>query len=131
MAEQAASAKVLVIGLNPYRVPGPWDPKPVAAAIEAGMRKFAEHDVSAESCLVGLDGHDDPEAMVTAALQAGAWDCVIVGGGIRTAEEQLELFERVINLIRCHAPHAAIAFNATPADTYEAAARWVEPRCSE
>ncbi len=52
---------------------------------------------SAQSCLVGLDGQDDSEGMVIAALQSHAWDCVIVGGGIRTAEDQLELFERVIN----------------------------------
>lgn len=120
-----------MIGLNPYRVPGPWDPKPVAVAIEAGMRKFGEHELSAESCLVGLDGRDDPEAMATAALPAHAWDCVVVGGGIRAAEDQLELFERVINLIRCHAPQAAIAFNAAPSDTYEAAARWIERSRSE
>jgi len=65
----------LRIGLNPYRVPGPWDPKPVAEAIEAGMRKFAEHGLSAQSCLVGLDGlggQDDSEGMVIAALQSHA-----------------------------------------------------------
>ena len=127
MSEPGATARVLVIGLNPYRVPGPWDPKPVAEAIDAGMRKFTEHNVSAESCLVGLDGQDDPEKMVTAALRADAWDCVIVGGGIRTSEDQLRLFERVINVVRVHAPDAAIAFNDTPMDTYEAAARWIGP----
>jgi len=39
---------------------------------------------------------------------------------------QLELFEQVINLVHRHAPDAAIAFSAAPADTYEAAARWVD-----
>jgi phosphoribosylformimino-5-aminoimidazole carboxamide ribonucleotide (ProFAR) isomerase len=95
------------------------------------MRKFAEHGLSAQSCLVGLDGLDDSEGMVIAALQSHALDCVVVGGGIRTAEDQRELFERVINQIRCHAPQAAIAFNATPADTYDAAARWVGPSRAE
>jgi hypothetical protein len=42
--------------------------------------------------LVVLDGSDDVKARVTAALQARSRDCVIVGGGIRTPEEQLELF---------------------------------------
>jgi hypothetical protein len=32
----------------------------------------------------------------------------------------------VINLVRRHAPDAAIAFNDTPAETFDAAARWVE-----
>lgn len=114
---------ILVIGLDPYRVPGPWDPKPVANAIEIGMKALADRGFHAEACLVGLDGSDDIEARVAAALQARSWDCVIVGGGIRTSEEQLELFESIINLIRRHAPRAAIAFNYTPRDLADAAAR--------
>jgi hypothetical protein len=51
---------------------------------------------------------------------------VVVGGGVRKPEELLELFERVINLVRRHAPRAAIAFNSTPLDTFEAAARWLD-----
>jgi hypothetical protein len=39
---------------------------------------------------------------------------------------QPELFERVINLVRRHAADAAIAFNATSEDTFDAASRWVE-----
>src|SRR5262245_64480621 len=57
------------------------------------------------------------------ALQARSWDCVIVGGGIREPEEQLELFESIINLICRHAPQAAIAFNHIPHDLADAAAR--------
>jgi hypothetical protein len=114
---------VLVIGLDPYRVPGPWNPKPVADAIEIGMRALVDRGFRAEACLVGLDGSDDIEARVTIALQARSWDCVVVGGGIREPKEQLELFESIINLIRRHAPKAAIAFNQTPDDLAHAAAR--------
>jgi hypothetical protein len=49
-----------------------------------------------------------------------------VGGGVRKPEELLDLFERVINLVRRHAPSAAIAFNSTPSDTFDAAARWLD-----
>jgi hypothetical protein len=115
--------RVLVIGLDPYRVPGPWDPKPAADGIEIGRTRFAEHGLGAEFCLFGLGGSDDFEAMVTEALCAQSWECVVVGGAIRS---QAELLERVINLVRRHAPDAAIAFNTTPADTFDAAARWVE-----
>jgi hypothetical protein len=118
-------ARVLVIGLDPYRVPGPWDPEPVATGIQVGMADFAEHGVGAETCLVGLDGSDDIEAVVTAALDAHPWECVVVGGGIRRNEEQLGLFENIVNLVRRHAPDAAIAFNSTPSDTYTAASRWI------
>lgn len=123
---QQLRPRVLVIGLNPYKVPGPWDPQPVAEGIEAGETKFAEHGVGAQFCLFGLDGSDNPEEMVTAALQSQPWECVVIGGAVRRAEERLGLFERVINLVHRHAPRAAIAFNATPSDTYEAAARWID-----
>jgi len=119
----ASTLHVLVIGLDPYRVPGPWDPKPVADAIEVGMTVLAKRGFHAEACLVGLDGSDDIEARVAGALQTRSWDCVVVGGGIRHSEEQLELFESIINLIRRHAPQAAIAFNHTPHDLADAAAR--------
>jgi hypothetical protein len=118
-------ARVLVIGLDPYRVPGPWDPEPVATEIQAGMADFAAHGVGAQTCLVGLDGSDDIEAVVSAALAAQAWECVVIGGGIRRNEDQLELFERIVNLTRQLAPDAAIAFNSRPDDTYPAAARWL------
>jgi hypothetical protein len=116
------SPRVLVLGFDPYRVPGPWDPRPVADGIEAGRREFAEHGLPVEFCLFGLDGSDDIEAVVTAALRSRRWDCVVVGGGVRN---QPDLFEPVINWVHRLAPDAAIAFNDTPSDTYTAAARWV------
>jgi len=121
----APAPRVLVIGLDPYRVPGPWDPKPVADAIEAGIARFAEHGVGVQTSLFGLDGSDDVAAVLTAALGARPWQCVVIGGGLRN-DDQLELFEQVLNLVRRYAPDAAIAFNSTPADTFDAAARWVD-----
>ncbi|CCH80332.1 conserved hypothetical protein [Nostocoides japonicum T1-X7] len=116
----APAGRVLVLGLDPYRVPGPWDPTPVAEGIEAGRREFLAHDVPARFCLVGLDGSDDVGAVIAAALGAHPWECVVVGGGIR---HDLALFEDVLNLVHRLAPGAAIAFNQTPADTYAAAMR--------
>jgi hypothetical protein len=122
MESSAAEPRVLVIGLDPYRVPGPWDPAPVAQAIAVGMARFTEAGVGARSCLVGLDGSDDVEAVVRTALGERPWAVVVIGGGIRG---DLELFERILDLVRRHAPDAAIAFNSTPEDTYTAAARWL------
>ena len=123
--DTTASLRVLVIGLDPYRVPGPWDPEPAAKAIEAGLTKFAEHGVGVRTCLIGLDGSDDVEAVVGNALRAHPWKCVTVGGGLRRSDDQVGLLEQVINLIRQYAPDAAIAFNSAPDTTYEAAARWI------
>jgi hypothetical protein len=115
-----------VIGLDPRRVPGPWDPQPVLDGIREGAERFAAHGVPVEMCLFGLDGSDDIPAVVTAALSAQPWDCVVIGGGLRHSDEQLPLFEQVINWVRRLAPDAAIAFNSTPTGTFEAAARWVD-----
>jgi hypothetical protein len=121
----SAQPRVLVLGLDPHRVPGPWDPEPVAERIATGLARFAEHGVGVEACLLGLDGSDDIAEVVTRALRAEVWACVVVGGGLRGSDDQVELLELVVNLIRQHAPTAALAFNRTPADTFDAAARWL------
>jgi hypothetical protein len=37
------------------------------------------------------------EAVVVAGLRARPWECVVIGGGVRN-EDQLGLFEQVLNL---------------------------------
>jgi hypothetical protein len=113
-------SSVLIIGFDPYRVPVP-DPDSVAAALDRGDARFAEFDLDPESCLIGLD--DRIETDVIKALTRRAWDCVVIGGGIRKPAEALELFELVVNLVRRHAPQAVIAFNTSPEDSADAAAR--------
>lgn len=111
---------VLVIGFDPYRVPVP-DPDAVATALNRGHARFAEFGLVAETCLIGMD--ERIESDVIAALSACAWDCVVIGGGIRKPPPALELFELVVNLVRRHAPQAAIAFNTSGEDSADAAAR--------
>ena len=125
MAEVGVRPRVLVIGLDPYRVPGPWDPAPAAEGVAAGMASLAEAGLDAHSCLVGLDGSDDIEAVVAESLGRGRWDVVLVGGGIRGRDDLLELFERVLNLVHRHAPEAAIAFNRRPDDLLAPVSRWL------
>ena len=73
--------------------------------------------------LIALDQSAEP-AMV-AALSEHEWDVVVIGGGIRKPESLLPLFEQVVNLVRRHAPNAAIAFNTSGGDSVEAAERWL------
>ena len=114
---------MLVVGLDPFRVTGLWDPQPVADGIEAGRARFEARGVGVAFCLVGLDGRDDVEGVIASALLSRQWECVVVGGGVRHDEE---LFEQVINLVHRHAPGASIAFSAQPAGTFDAAARWLD-----
>ncbi|BCL12379.1 hypothetical protein [Micromonospora sagamiensis] len=113
---------VLVVGLDPVRIPG-WDPEPVVKAIARGQARFEDHGIEADLCLVAPD--DNPEKAIIEALARKDYACVVIGGGIRKHEPLLELFEKVINLVRQHAPGAAIAFNSTPDDTADAALRWL------
>lgn len=117
-----AVARVLVVGVDPAKLEG-WDPEPVQAAIARGKARFSEYGIEAEWCLVALD--ENPEGAIVGALTREDYACVVIGGGIRTHEPLLEFFEKVINMVRQHAPDAAIAFDSTPEDCADAALRWL------
>ncbi|WP_246082770.1 hypothetical protein [Nonomuraea diastatica] len=114
--------RVLVIGLDPAKIEG-YDPEPVQEAIARGRARFDDHGIEADYCLVALD--DDPEATIVEALTRDDYACVVIGGGIRKHEPLLGFFEKVVNLVRRHAPGAAIAFNDNPDDCADAALRWL------
>ena len=126
MSSPAPEPQVLVIGVDPHRMGAGFDPEPIAQAIKLGMATFADHGVGAQACLFGIDGSDNPDELATAALTAKPWQCVIIGVGLRKADNELLLFERMVNLAHRYAPDAAIAFNATLPEFYEAAARWLD-----
>lgn len=119
----SANRNVLLIGLDPHAVPG-VDAKLVDTAITIGQQRFAAEGIPAELCLVKPDASADPE--IVAHLSRKEYACVIIGGGIRKPEEMRGLFERVVNLVRVHAPGAAIAFNTNPTDSLDAAKRWLQ-----
>ena len=58
-------------------------------------------------------------------LGGDAYDCVVIGAGVRLPRTGLVLFEAVVNAGHRMAPQAAIAFNMRPEDSSEAAARWI------
>ncbi|HEY0813168.1 MAG TPA: hypothetical protein VGE11_07785 [Pseudonocardia sp.] len=125
MNTNAPAPQVLVIAVHLQQASAPFDPARMAEGIAAGTARFADAGVGVENCLLKLDGSEDVEAVVTKALESRPWRVVVIAGGVRRPENRLELFERVINLVHRHAPDAAIAFNSTPADTFEAASRWL------
>ncbi|MEU6479836.1 hypothetical protein ABZ858_23705 [Streptomyces sp. NPDC047017] len=115
-------SSALVVGYDPQAIPG-VDGEALRAALDAELARFGEHGIEADMTLVAFDASAEPA--LVASLTRRPWDVVVVGGGIRKTEPLLPLFEQVLNLIRRHAPQAAIAFNTTGGDSVEAAQRWL------
>lgn len=115
-------ASVLVLGVDPEAVRG-LDAASVRSGLDRELVRFGEFDIDASMTLVKLD--ESAEPAIVASLTARPWDVVVVGGGIRKPEPLLPFFEQVVNLIRRHAPDAAIAFNNSGGDSVEAAMRWL------
>jgi hypothetical protein len=119
---------VLAIGLDPTfadlsALPG-YTPDMVRTYLLSQVERVREYGYDVESCLI--DRGETAEQRVEIALRSRTFDCVVIGAGLREPPELLQLFEKVLNLVHRLAPQAAIAFNADPTDTAEAARRWLE-----
>ncbi|MFC8536651.1 hypothetical protein ACFUJY_22250 [Streptomyces sp. NPDC057249] len=115
-------SSALVVGYAPQAIPG-VDGEALRTALDAELVRFGEHGIDAAMTLVVFDG--SAESTLVESLAKQPWDVVVVGGGIRKTEQLLPLFEQIVNLIRRHAPQAAIAFNTSGGDSVEAAQRWL------
>jgi len=129
-ASEVRMTRILFIGQQPESVdftdpalPPGADAGKIHAGIAVAMKQMAERGWSADLCLIQPDATAGPE--VERRLAAQAYDCVVIGGGIRLPPRSLPLFEAVINAVHKAAPNAAIAFNTIPQDTADAAARWL------
>ena len=121
---------MLFIGQQPETVdfsdpalPPGFDAAKIHAGIATGMQQMADRGWAVELCLVAPDA--SATDMVTKQLAGQTYDCVVIGGGIRIPPKSMLLFERLVNAVQRAAPSAAIAFNTTPQDTGDAAARWL------
>lgn len=126
-----AQKKVLFIGQQPETVdfsdpalPPGFDAAKIHAGIAAGMQLMKDCGWHADLCLVRPD--DSASAEVTRQVTGAGYDCVVIGGGLRIPPRSLLLFEQLVNAVHRAAPAAAIAFNTSPPDTADAAARWIE-----
>jgi len=117
---------VLVLGLDPQFVSpermGGFSPAVVRAYLEAQIQRIGGLGHEVESCLV--DFGETAERVLTEHLRKRTFDCVMIGAGVR-AEEQLLLFEKLLNVVHVLAPRAKICFNSSPADSAEAVQRWL------
>ena len=122
--------KVLFVGQQPETVdfsdpalPPGFDAARIHAGIAVGMRQMADRGWQADLCLVRPD--ESATQVLEAQLSRTPYDCVVIGGGIRLPPASLLLFERLINTVHKAAPQASMAFNTSPPDTGDAAARWL------
>lgn len=127
-----AKPHILLIGIDPLLLDfssPEFDAMPglTAEKIEAGT-KVALDELNAlgyvaEKCWVDL-GASASETVI-ARLKTKVYDVIIIGAGIRAAESNFLLFERLINTVHEYAPQAKICFNTSPKDNVAAVQRWV------
>lgn len=123
----ADGKKVLLIGLNPAVVDyDRWpalSPEKLETVLRADESTLNELGYDATICFV--DHGETAEATVSRTLSESAYDCVLVGAGVRTDAEEFDLFEKLINTVHAHAPAAKICFNTGPTDSVAAVQRWI------
>ena len=121
---------VLVIGLDPslidFSQPG-YAPGMNATSVLAGLKTSEEELIGlgyrVQMCLT--DFGETAGAVVRSRLEHEAFDCILIGAGVRANPNNLLLFEQLINVVHQHAPHAKLCFNTVPGDTAAAIKRWV------
>lgn len=121
---------VLFVGQEPETVdfsdpalPAGLDAAKIHSGIATAMKQMSERGWQADLCLVRPD--ESARVVLERSLQKAAYDCVVIGGGIRVPPKSLLLFETLINVLHKSSPNTSIAFNTHPEDTAAAAARWI------
>ena len=119
--------KVLLVGWNPDVVdfskwPG-LNVDKLRKALSADCESLNALGYEANQCFI----NDDKSAQddVTAALKKKAYDCVLIGAGVRKVDEHFIVFEKLVNAVHRSAPSAKICFNTGPTDSVDAVKRWV------
>ena len=123
---------VLVIGLQPTLInfsdpdyaayPG-MDAAKVLVGLKASEVSLTDFGYDVQMCMT--DFGETAEAVVRDQLEQKAFDCVLIGAGLRTIAGNFLLFEKLINVVHAHAPQAKLCFNTRPTDTTEAVQRWL------
>lgn len=129
-APSSERRSVLMIGLLPEavdyaRFPG-LDPASLMDGLRSSLDAVVAAGFDASWCLTVREPAA-AEAAIAARLAERSYDAVMIGAGVRVVPENLELFERVLNLVHAAAPAARICFNTSPGTTLAAILRWLPP----
>jgi hypothetical protein len=125
--------KVILVGYDPEAVdysdpalPPGMNAEKIHAGIAVALKQFAERGWQGEVGFIRPDENAGPT--VERLLASKAYDCVVIGAGVRLPPKRLAVFEAVVNAVHRAAPNAAIAFNTRPEDSADAAARGLSMR---
>lgn len=124
--------KILSVGLEPTLINFSEPayaafPGMTAEKVMAGLN----HDVATlnglgyEATLCLVDFGETAESVLQTTLAQCAYDCVVIGAGVRLIAQNTPLFEKLVNIIHQYAPGAKMCFNTRPDDTADALKRWV------
>src|ERR1700674_4065378 len=113
--------RILFVGQKPETVdfsdpalPPGFDAEKINAGIAVAVAKIGERGWQGDTCMITPD--EAGRAMLEKTLKGAAYDCVVIGGGLRIPPKSLALFEMVVNAVHKAAPAATIAFNTRPED---------------
>lgn len=123
---------ILLIGIDPLlldfslpefaAMPG-LSAEKIEAGTKAALDELNSLGYVAEKCWVDLG--TTASATVIARFKETTYDVIIIGAGIRVAESNFLLFEKLVNTVHEHAPQAKICFNTSPKDNVAAVKRWI------
>jgi hypothetical protein len=121
---------VVLIGYDPATVdysdpalPPGMNAEKIHAGVKLALADFAARGWHAENCFIKPDETAVPT--IERCLTDNAYDCVVIGAGVRLPPRGLGVFEAVVNAVHRAAPRAPIAFNTRPEDSGAAAGRWI------
>jgi hypothetical protein len=122
--------RILVIGyapdavdFNDPAVPPGLNEELVAEGIKRDVRLMHDRGWEAEHLPIQLG--DTLAGDIADRLANNAFDCIVIGAGVRMTTKHVAEFEQVIQAVRQGAPHTPIAFNSSPDSSGEAAERWL------
>lgn len=121
---------VLIIGEDPGQIDfdAPDAPPDMSAdKVRAGLDGSVERLQAAGHFAALLLTRDaqSVDAQVSVALAERDYDVIVIGAGLRTLPAMAAQFERLINVLHERAPGSKFAFNSQPADSDQAALRWL------
>jgi hypothetical protein len=123
--------RILFVGQKPETVdfsdptlPPCFNAEKINAGIAVAVAKIGERGWQRDTCMITPD--QAGREMLERTLKQAAYDCVVIGAGLRIPPKTLALFETVVNAVHQAAPRAKIAFNTRPEDTADAAARQLD-----